>query len=172
MNRKKPSFKVAVTGVMSALAIALNFLESLMPASAFLPPGAKLGLSNVVVMTAAVQFGMPYAVTIALIKSLFVLITRGAVAFFMSAAGGILSAFVISIIVKIKNQPFGCMGIGIIGALAHNLGQLGAAVVLLGEGAVISYGPYMFIFALVAGTFTGALLKFALPVVLRLEDKN
>lgn len=172
MDRKKPAYKVAVTGVMSALAIALNFLESMFPAVAFLPPGAKLGLSNVVVMFASMQYSMTCALTIALIKSLFVLATRGAVAFFMSFAGGFLSALVISLIVKMKKQPFGYMGLGIIGALAHNAGQLAAAVVLLGKGAVISYGPYMFLFAIAAGTFTGALLKFTLPVIMRLEDKK
>ena len=50
---------VAWVGVMASLAIALSFLESLLPQMPFLPPGAKLGLSNLVVLYAAAVTTLP-----------------------------------------------------------------------------------------------------------------
>lgn len=168
--KKNISFKVAKMGLLSALAIALNYLEGLLPAMAFLPPGAKIGLSNLIVMMAAYQYGLPGALTIALIKSLFVLVTRGAVAFMMSLAGGVFSAIATSIFIKWKKNPFGFVGIGITGALLHNIGQLLVASAVLGSTAVLSYGPYLFIFALISGSLTGIMLKVTQPYLAKIDE--
>ena len=77
---KRVSATVALTGLLAALALALSFLEGLLPPLPFLPPGAKLGLSNIVTMYAAGTLGLPYAVFLALLKGGFALLTRGAVA--------------------------------------------------------------------------------------------
>ena len=83
--------KTALLGILCAQAIALSFLESLIPALPFLPPGAKPGFSNIVTMFAVLTFGLPQAMCITVFKALFALATRGATAFFMSLAGGVLS---------------------------------------------------------------------------------
>ena len=50
---KKASGRVAFTGLLAALALSFSFLEGLIPPIPVLPPGAKLGLSNIVVLYAA-----------------------------------------------------------------------------------------------------------------------
>ena len=67
-------------GLLFALAMALSFLESLLPALPMLPPGIRLGLSNIVTMYALFVLGPVSGYTIAVLKALFVLLTRGAVA--------------------------------------------------------------------------------------------
>ena len=47
---KRVSATVALTGLLAALALALSFLEGLLPPLPFLTPGAKLGLSNIFTM--------------------------------------------------------------------------------------------------------------------------
>ena len=42
--------KITLLGVMLALTVVLSIAESMFPAVAFLPPGVKIGLSNVVIM--------------------------------------------------------------------------------------------------------------------------
>lgn len=94
-------------GLLFALAMALSFLESLLPALPMLPPGIRLGLSNIVTMYALFVLGPVSGYTIAVLKSLFVLLTRGAVAAAMSASGGIASVTVmllLSLLPGIRRQ--------------------------------------------------------------------
>ena len=70
---------VAFTGILAALALALSFLEGLLPPLPMMPPGAKLGLSNIATMYAAGSLGLPSALFLAVFKGLFSLMTRGVV---------------------------------------------------------------------------------------------
>ena len=93
-NRNCKVKRLALMGLLFALAMALSFLESLLPALPMLPPGIRLGRSNIVSVYALVVQGPVSGYTIAVLKSLFVLLTRGAVAAAMSASGGIASVTV------------------------------------------------------------------------------
>ena len=114
--------RVAVTGLLGALALALSFLESLLPPLPVLPPGAKLGLSNIAVLFAVQSLGLLPALGVALVKGVFAGLTRGGVAFLMSLSGGLLSTCVTFLLSRLKRPRFGLMGLGIAGALAHNTG--------------------------------------------------
>ena len=83
--------KIALTGIMCALALALSYLETLIPVYPGFPPGAKPGISNIVTMFMAGSSGTPYAFFITIIKGLFAGVTRGFTAMLMSLSGGILS---------------------------------------------------------------------------------
>ena len=75
--------KVAYYGIAGTLCIVLSMLESLLiPMIPGLPPGAKPGLSNVVIMLLAATGQTTGLLFPVLMKSLFVLITRGITAFF------------------------------------------------------------------------------------------
>ena len=102
---KTKTQKIALTGVLAAQALALSFLENLLPALPFLPPGVKLGLSNIVTMFCAGSLGFTTAFCVTVIKSLFVFLTRGATAFFMSLGGGLLSTLAMCLMIKfVKNK--------------------------------------------------------------------
>lgn len=165
------SYHVASLGVLGALAIGLNYLEGFLPPLPVLPPGAKLGLSNIAVMAAAKRGGVKDALAVALLKALFVLLTRGVTAFWMSLAGGLLSAFITALLLKKDKQPFGYIGIGVLGAVCHNLGQLAVAAVLTGPVVLLGYGPYLLLFALLTGALTGLVLKVVMPALERLEEE-
>lgn len=172
MKKESVSYHVAVLGSLGALAIGLNYLELLLPAVSFLPPGAKIGFSNLAVMLAAKRGGWKDALLIALIKAVFVLLTRGFTAFLMSVAGGVLSALVMALLLQAKKNPFGYFGIGVLGALCHNLGQLLVAMALLGTAVAVGYGPYLLLFALLTGALSGSLLRLLMPVLERLEERR
>lgn len=135
MNKTR---KLTYTAVFSAIAVAVSAVESLVPLGAFMPPGAKLGMSNIV-------------------KSLFVLATRGVTAFFMSLAGGLLSTLVCGLLIKSKKIFFGRVGIGIIGALLHNFAQISVCSLYMGS-AVFAYLPFLCLASLVTGSASGLLL--------------
>ena len=100
-NRNQKVKRLALMGLLFALAMALSFLESLLPALPMLPPGIRLGLSNIITMYALFVLGPASGYTIAVLKSLFVLLTRGAVAAAMSAAGGIVSVTVMLLLSRL-----------------------------------------------------------------------
>ena len=65
---KQKAGRVAFTGLLAALAIALSFLEGLLPPLPMMPPGAKLGLSNLATMYAAGSLGLPSGLVLAVFQ--------------------------------------------------------------------------------------------------------
>lgn len=157
--------KVAFCGLLAALAIVLTMFENMLPEIPLLPPGCRLGLSNIVTMFCAGTIGLPAAVCIAFLKSGFVFLTRGITAGLMSLSGGIFSTLIMWLCLKYGR--FGMIGVGICGALAHNAAQLFMAV-LLTSPAVFSYTPFLILFSIPAGAATGTVLRFALPALNRM----
>lgn len=156
--------KIAVSGVLGALALVLSALENvLMPSASFLPPGAKPGLSNLVIMFSASELGVSYTFLLVIIKAVFALITRGMTAFLMSLVGGILSTTVLLILLKINFKSLTFVGIGVICSCAHNAGQLLVSLLMTGTFAVLGYAPYLLIFSVVTGFITGTIVKIVLP---------
>ncbi len=157
--RKKAGF-AALSGLLAALALTFSMLEGMLPPLPGLPPGAKLGLSNIVMMYAAGSLGLPLAIALAVIKGGFALLTRGVTAGAMSLSGGLLSTVCAGALLRKTRASFSLTGI--CGALAHNAGQLLTAFLLMGP-AVLGYGPALVLASLLTGALTGAVLKVSLP---------
>lgn len=162
---KKIAYKTALSAILCAQALALGFLESLIPPFPFLPPGAKPGFSNIITMFAAGSLGLPQALTITLVKGGFALITRGFTAGIMSLSGGILSTLAMWLLLKFASNKLGLIGISVICAFCHNAGQLGAAAVITGSGVIIYYAPALAAFGIATGAVTGLILKAVIPVL-------
>ena len=165
--------KVALLGIFGALALVLSFLEGMfVPDIPFLPVGAKPGLSNVITMYIASAMGFPGAVYITMLKALFALITRGTTGAFMSFTGGMLSTVCVCLLIKYQGRIFSYLGLGIAGAVMHNLGQLIAACIVSGTFALVNYGKYLLIFALVTGSVTGTVLLVLMPRLSKISGLN
>lgn len=163
---------LTATGLLLALAVALNFFEGLLPALPALPPGVKLGLSNIVVVYCLCFLGKRQGLTIALLKSGFVFLTRGASAGFISLCGGMFSVGILMFLLAGRNsevagKQFFLLGIG--GAVAHNLGQLFAASLYMKTAAVFYYFPVLLLSGCLMGTATAALMKATLPALKRIS---
>lgn len=154
--------RVAFIGMLGALALVLSALEAMLPPLPMLPPGAKLGLSNIVTMYAAGAVGLVPALCIALLKGLFAGAMSGSVALLMSTAGGLASTLVMWLLLRPKKQPFGTIGLGVASALTHNMAQLGVAA-LLTTPAVGWYAPWLLLFGVAAGILTGLVLRAVTP---------
>lgn len=152
---RSPIKKLSLSGLLGALALVLAYIEGLFPPLPLLPPGAKLGLSNLVTMYAAGALGLPYALFVAVIKGLFSLFTRGYTAGLMSLCGGILSAFVLYAVLRYTKLSF--VAVGVCGAIAHNFAQFIVSFALMGE-AVVFYVPALLLFGILSGALTGLLL--------------
>mgnify|MGYP004500845855 FL=1 len=170
-NRSRKVKRLALMGLLFALAMALSFLESLLPALPMLPPGIRLGLSNIVTMYALFVLGPVSGYTIAVLKALFVLLTRGAVAAAMSAAGGVFSVTImllLSLLPGIKEQY---LLLSVFGGAAHNIGQLVMARFIINNQYVWYYFPVLLAAGLLMGAITGMALRVVLPYLNRLNLK-
>ena len=160
------SRKIAVCGLLGALALVLTLLEGMLPLIPGLPPGARPGLSNIVTMFAAGSLGLPYALAIALIKGVFAFLTRGVTAGLMSLSGGLMSTLAMWAVWK--KTRFSLLFTGVCGALAHNAAQLCIAVLLTGRAALF-YIPAMLLLSIVCGLCTGLVLRLLLPLLEKLH---
>lgn len=167
--KKNIAYKTALYGIMCALALALGFLESLLPPMPWLPPGAKPGFSNIITMFAAGSIGLPSALLIAFVKGCFAFVTRGLTAGIMSLSGGLLSAAAMYLLMRCVSKHLGLIGISIICALTHNLGQLCAAVFITGTASIAYYAPFMAVFGIATGTVTGIILKAVMPALEKIK---
>ncbi len=121
-NQKGAARRVALLGVLFALAAVLSLFEGALAGAMGLPPGVKPGLANTVVMFALLFLGLPPAACLAVLKALLALLTRGAVAGALSLCGGVFSVGVMWLLRRFaKPTPF---ILSASGALAHNAGQL------------------------------------------------
>ncbi len=167
-DKKNTAYRVALAGIFGALALALAWLESLLPAFPFLPPGAKPGISNIVTMFAVCSLNITDALFIVLIKAVFAGITRGFTAFIMSLCGGLMSLAAMVLIFRIfKKNQLGLIGAGVCCALAHNLGQLIAAAVITDTITITGYAPALLIFGVCTGIITGCVFKAVSPLLIK-----
>lgn len=161
--------RITFTALMTAIAVVLSFVESLLPTAYFMPPGSKLGLSNIPVMFSASKLSVGETLLIVFAKSVFVFITRGFTAFCMSLTGGLFSALCMIFIFR-KTKGFGYMGIGILSALCHNAGQLIVSFFLVQTTAIVGYAPVLLIASVGTGFLTGTLLRLVMPYFSKLKE--
>lgn len=169
VSRKVNARRIALLGLLFALAIVLSVLESLIPIPVPVP-GIRLGLSNIVVMFALLNLLKRDALVIVILKALFVIATRGTIAGFLSLSGGLLALGVMILILVLSKDKATYLLISISGAVFHNIGQITAASIVL-QTALWPYFPVLFISGIVTGFATSILLKITSPAFMRLRLK-
>lgn len=167
--KKNPAYKIALLAILCALALALGFIESILPPIPLLPPGAKPGFSNIITMFAAGSIGFPAAAAIAFVKGCFAFVTRGVTAGVMSLSGGFLSAAAMYLLMRFARNSLGLIGISVICALCHNLGQLVAAVFITATANIIYYFPALAFFGVITGAVTGVILRAVMPALEKMK---
>lgn len=160
---KSKTRRLALTGMLFALAMVLGVLESAVVPLMGLPPGIKPGLANIVVLYALLFLPGWESLMLVLLKAGLGFITRGAVAGGLSLAGGLLSLLVMWCLLRLPRAP-GIALVSVAGALAHNLGQLSLFAVLFGAFA-FSYAPVLAVSGVVMGLLTALTLRALLPVL-------
>ena len=144
---KNVSQKTAFFALFVALAFVFSYLESLIPLN-FGVPGIKLGLANLVVVTAMYTVGEKQAFAVSVIRILLAGLTFGGVfSLVYSLAGGVLS-FCAMLLAK------RCKSLSVTGGATHNIGQIAAAAVVMETYRIVYYLPVL----LLAGAVTGAVI--------------
>lgn len=140
--------------LLTALGAALSGLEHQLPPLLPALPGARIGLGNLPTLVALYLFGFPSAFTVSVLRSLVAgLLFASPVSVLYSLCGGALATLVMGLCKRIG--WFSMMGVSMVGALFHHVGQLGIAVLLTQSPGVFAYLPYLSLYALPTGLFIG-----------------
>ena len=149
----------ALSGVLIALALVLSYLESLIPIW-WAVPGVKLGLANLVTIIALSNLGLRQTLIISVGRILLSGILFGNVTIIIySLVGAMLSISVMCLVRKIK--IFTNTGISVCGAIAHNMGQIIVAMLVM-ENVRIMY--YMIVLV-ISGTVSGAIIGIIAGII-------
>ena len=114
--------KIALCGVLIALAMILSYLESLVPIHMAVP-GVKLGLANLVTIIALQKLDLKSTVVISVGRIILSNVLFGNMAVLLYSLAGAACSILIMTALK-KCRVFGLVGISVAGAVFHNLGQI------------------------------------------------
>lgn len=147
--------RITQYGLLVALALILSYLEAQLPVF-FAVPGMKLGLTNIVVLVALYGMGAGSAVVINLVRIFLVSVLFGnGMSLAYSLVGGLLSGAVMLLLKR--TRKFSLPGVSIAGGIAHNVGQILTAMVLLQTKALGWYLLVLWISGLVSGALIGVI---------------
>ncbi|HHV72408.1 MAG TPA: Gx transporter family protein [Clostridia bacterium] len=159
-NKQIRAYKLVYLSFLIALATTLHIVENFLPSLSFIVPGAKLGLANLVTLVAILAYGWKCGFIVAVVRSCLGSFLSGTfltTTFFLSFSGAVLSSLAMGWLNKWGKEKFSPMGISIVGAVVHNVSQLTVAGLIIQNGGIFFYLPYLLIFALPTGYFTGIL---------------
>ena len=162
--------KMVFLGLMVGYSLILYILETYIP-NPFIVffPGAKLGLTNIITLVSLLIFGFKETFIIVTVRVILSSIFAGPMSYLLFSIGGAyLSLIVMFLVNKIKG--FSVIGVSIAGAIAHNIGQLLVASILVENFLMITYLPFMLATSLVTGLFVGIVSQFCNSKMDRIKD--
>ncbi len=161
--------KTAVLSLLISMALVLHVVEGMLPVP-YVAPGVKLGLANIVSLVAIVMFGLREALLVVFLRTFLGSLLGGVPSsFFFSSVGGILSTVVMYLVFSRTGDRFSLVGISIIGAAMHNVGQLLVASFIVENFGLYYYLPVLMISAVITGYFIGTAAKY---VIVFLNNKT
>lgn len=161
----KNSKRIAVCGVLTALAMIFGYIEMLIPIPIGIP-GVKLGIANIAIIAVIYVVGNTEGIIVNLLRILLTGILFGNLySFLFSLVGGILS--VLLMILAKKTKKLSMTGVSIIGGVSHNVGQIIAAALLMQIPAIVYYLPVLIIAGVVTGIVIGTVGQIATKRIVR-----
>lgn len=151
--------KMAVLGLYTTIALTIFMIEAALPALAPVP-GIKLGLSNIVTLFVISRYSAKEALLVLIMRIILASVLAGqAVSFLYSLCGGLLCLLVTALAHQILGRKYIYLT-SIMGAVAHNIGQILAAFFIMKMSGIFLYMPYLMISGIITGLFTGLVCHF------------
>lgn len=146
--------RLAFVGIASALALLLSYVEFLLPPVFVAVPGIKLGLPNVVIIYVLYCLGTRRAALVSFVRICISALLFGTVmTLAYSLAGAVLSLAVMALLRR--TDKLSAVGVSVAGGVAHNLGQILVAMLLLDTPQLAFYMIVLTITGTLSGVFIG-----------------
>ncbi len=164
-KRQLSTRTIALMAMMIALALVFSYVETLIPIN-FGIPGVKLGLANLVIVSALYLMGGRQALIISVVRIILSGILFGNLfSIIYSLAGGLLSLAVM-ILVK-RSQKVSVVTVSVVGGICHNIGQILVAMAVVENLKLIFYLPVLLISGFLTGLVIGIVCRLVLPRIKR-----
>lgn len=153
--------RTAYLGIFAALAIIFGYLECLIPFHIGIP-GVKLGIANIVTVVILYKMGAKESAIITVLRVLVIgfLFSNG-FSIIYSLAGCSMS--LIAMYILKKEGSFSIYGVSMAGGVAHNIGQIAMAAIVMETGSIWYYLPVL----LISGVITGFVIGFVSEEMLK-----
>ncbi len=164
MDANSQNHNIHKIALLVAVACVLQASESMIPHPF---PGIRLGLANILTLTALVTLGWKAALQIAVLRTLLSSIIMGTFmspAFILSFSGAVIStlvmAFLYSALSLGNHRLLSIVGVSIIGALSHSATQLFLVYFLLIRNpGIFVLLPWLGIAAVITGWLNGTVAR-------------
>ena len=146
--------KLVFMALLTAISLAVWVIEAQLPPPVPVP-GVKLGLASIVTLMAMLLLGRREALAVLTARVLLSALFAGSFsAILFSLTGGLLSWAVMALLLRPFSDKL-LWVLSVFGALAHNAGQLLAAILVTRTVSLLAYAPALVLSAIVTGAFTG-----------------
>ena len=163
--------RLTQAALLTAIALTIFMVEAQLPALAPIP-GMKLGLANIVTVYAMFLLGPADTLAILLCRIVLGSLFAGQLMSMLYSLGGGLSCYMVMLLLRkllTKKQIWVC---GIIGAIAHNIGQICVAIGITRTSALLYYQPLLMVSGILTGCFTGLCAQFLTNRMAHMKKQN
>ena len=166
-NRKRIK-RITLLALFTSVALLLSYVEMLIGPLFTGVPGIKMGLPNIAIILVLYRIGTKEAIAVSFIRIVISSILFGNITmFWYSVAGAALSLAVMILLKRIDS--FSSLGVSVAGALAHNIGQILVAMLLMQTTQIGYYMIVLSITGTVSGIFVGLLGGFVIKRISKFE---
>ena len=153
--------KSVYLGLLLALALILSYVETLIPISIAIP-GIKIGMSNLTVIWCLYLLSFREAMLLSVSKAILSgLLFGNPVMILYSLSGAVLSCLVMYILKR--SNGFHVPVVSAVGGVAHNIGQLLVAFLMMQTYGIVYYIPFLLLAGLLMGGVNGSISALVLP---------
>ena len=146
--------RITRDALLACVALIIFTFEVQLPSLSPIP-GIKLGLSNIVTVYAVFTLSAADAGAILAVRILLgALVTGNVSALMYSAAGGAM-CYIAMLLMRRALTEKQIWVASVVGAMAHNLGQIAVALLVTRTRGLLAYLPILEISGMIAGLFTG-----------------
>lgn len=145
--------------LLTAIALTIFMVEAQLPGLAPVP-GIKLGLSNIVTVYAVFALGPGRACAILAARVFLGAVFSGQMSTLLYSAAGGACAIAVTVAVRRLLTKKQIWVAGVLGAMAHSVGQMAVAIGVTGTPGLAVYLPVMIAVGIFTGAFTGLCAQF------------
>lgn len=151
MNNK--TNKMVKISLLLAIALIINYLESLVPLPIPLP-GVKLGLANCIGLVVLCLYNVKDYVLFNVLKVFMIALLRTGfgTSFFIGLSGTLLATLFTLLVYKLTKASI--YGLSVVGAVFHSLGQVLMVMLLYSNVYMINYLVILEITSIISGVIT------------------
>lgn len=156
--------RITQLALLTIIALIIFIIELRIPNLVPIP-GVKLGLANIVTVYAMYHYTAKETMMIVLARILLGSIFGGNISAIFYSLGGALLCLVGMLLLRRVIDEKHIWICSILGAVLHNIGQIGVAVLMMKTTAVFFYLPFLLVSGCIAGAFTGACAQILIKKV-------